>query len=153
VRSRNGDKRYLLGEGPDEGLLRIVLKEMEPIVATDSFAESDWRIKRDQVDGMATVRLASGYEPNGVLDPQARAFWFDDKNQLVKTHGYGLETLRLEFSDFNGMQVARRIDVLSKGNLAMSIHVKELAPAGTVNPAIFALKGHEWVRQFTEEVR
>ena len=42
VRSRNGEKRYLLGEGPDEALLRIVLKEMEPIVATDSFAESDW---------------------------------------------------------------------------------------------------------------
>lgn len=82
-----------------------------------------------------------------------RAFWFDEKNQLVKTHGYGLETRRLEFSDFNGMQVARRVDVLNAGKLAMRIEVKELEPTGTVDPAIFVLRGHDWSRQFTDEVR
>jgi hypothetical protein len=45
VRSRHGEKRYLLSEGPDAGLLRAVLKMMEPIPAIDTFVESDWRIK------------------------------------------------------------------------------------------------------------
>jgi Gram-negative bacterial TonB protein C-terminal len=43
VRSRNGDKRYLTADGPDEALLRIVLIDMEPIPAIDTFVESDWK--------------------------------------------------------------------------------------------------------------
>jgi hypothetical protein len=62
VRSRNGDKRYLIADGPDAALLRIVLIDMEPIPAIDTFVESDWRIKRDTLDGIATIRVARGYE-------------------------------------------------------------------------------------------
>src|SRR5450432_2953965 len=46
VRSRNGEKRYQIAEGPDAGVVQFVLKAMEPIPATDTFVESDWRIKR-----------------------------------------------------------------------------------------------------------
>jgi hypothetical protein len=155
VRSRNGDKRYLTADGPDAALLRIVLIDMEPIPAIDTFVESDWRIKRNTVDGIATIRVARGYEsPYGIPDAkQFTGYWFDKAGQLVKTYGNGLETRRANFVDFNGANVARRVDVLSGGKLGMRIDVTDLGPAGTVDPGVFALKGHDWVRQFTSEVR
>jgi hypothetical protein len=42
---------------------------------------------------------------------------------------------------------------MKDGQLAMEIRVTEVAPAGTVSPEIFKLKGHEWQRAFTDEVR
>lgn len=155
VRSRSGDKRYLIAEGSDAPLLRIVLLDMEPIPALDTFVESDWRIKRDTIDGIKTIRVASGYEsPDAMPDPkQFNGYWFDETGRLVKTYGHGLETRRGNFVDFNGVGVARRVEILSGGKLGMQIDVKDIGPAGAISPAFFVLKGHEWVRQFTSEVR
>jgi hypothetical protein len=155
VRSRNGDKVYQLADGEDAGLLRLVMKMMEPIPAIDTFVESDWRIKRDTVNGDSTFRVLAGYEsPEGKLDPeQARGYWFDDTGLLVKTYFDGIETQRLEFENFAGVKTARRIDVLKDGKLAMRIHVTEVTPAGTVPAKTFEVKGHEWTRAFTSEVR
>jgi len=56
---------------PDAGVLRVVLKAMEPIPAIDTFVESDWRMKWDTVDGVKTIRVLAGYEsPDGTLDPE-----------------------------------------------------------------------------------
>jgi hypothetical protein len=91
----------------DAGLLRLVMRMMEPIPAIDTFVESDWRIKRDTVDGVRTVRVLAGYEsPEGKLDPeQARGYWFDDAGLLVKTYFNGIETRRLEFEDYAGVKI------------------------------------------------
>ena len=155
VRSRSGDTTYELADGEDGGLLRIVMRIMEPIPAIDTFVESDWRIKRDSVNGVRTVRVLAGYEsPEGRLDPeQARGYWFDDSSLLVKTYFNGIETQRSEFEEFAGAKVARRIAVLKDGKLAMEIRVTDVSPAGTVPAKTFELKGHEWTRAFTAEVR
>ncbi len=155
ARSRNGDKTYQFADGEDAGLLRLVMKIMEPIPAIDTFTESDWRIKRDTVNGVRTVRVLAGYEsPEGKLDPeQARGYWFDDTGLLVKTYADGIETQRLEFEDFAGTRIARRIDVLKDGHLAMRIRVTEVSPAGTIPAKTFEVKGHEWTRAFTAEGR
>ena len=155
VRSRNGDKRYELAEGPDAGLLRLVLKTLEPIPATDTFVESDWRIKRDPVDGVQALRVLAGYESaDGKLDPgQARGYWFDDSGLLLKTYLGGLETKWSDFQDFAGFKVARQIDVHKDGKLALRIHVTEVTPAGATPANNFEIKGHEWQRSFTAEER
>jgi hypothetical protein len=155
VRSRNGDKAYQFADGEDAGLLRLVMKIMEPIPAIDTFTESDWRIKRETVNGVRTVRVLAGYEsPEGKLDPeQARGYWFDDSGLLVKTYSDGIETQRLEFEDFAGTRIARRIDVLKDGHLAMRIRVTEVSRAGTTPAKTFEVKGHEWTRAFTAEER
>jgi hypothetical protein len=155
VRSRNGDKAYQFADGEDAGLLRLVMRVMEPIPAIDTFVESDWRIKRDTVNGVRTVRVLAGYEsPEGKLDPeQARGYWFDDTGSLVKTYFNGIETQRLECGDFAGAKIARRIDVLKDGNLGIRIRVTEVSPAGTIPPKTFEVKGHEWTRAFTAEAR
>jgi TonB-like protein len=156
VRSRNGDKGYQFAEGQDAGLLPLVFRILEPIpTTTGAFVESDWRIKRDTVNGLRTVRVLAGYEsPEGKLDPeQARGYWFDDTGLLVKTYFDGIETQRLEFEDFAGVKTARRIDVLKDGKLAMLIRVTEVSPAGTVPAKTFEVRGHEWTRSFTAEVR
>lgn len=155
VRARHGEKYYRLAEGPDAELLRLVLRVMEPIPAIDTFMESDWRIKRDTVDGVRTLRVLTGYEhPDGTLDPeQARGFWFDDAGKLVKTYFAGIETRRSHFENFGGAEVARQIRVLSNGAVGMLIQVTDLSPAGTVAADAFQLHGHEWTRRFTDEVR
>jgi hypothetical protein len=155
VRSRNGDKAYLLEEGPETALLRLVLRLAEPIPAVDNLFESDWRIKRDTVDGVRTVRVLAGYEsPEGKLDPEmARGFWFDDSGVLVKTFFKDIETRRLEFAEFAGVKLAHRIDVLKGGKLAMRIRVTEVSPAGSLPGKTFDVHGHDWKRAFTDEVR
>jgi hypothetical protein len=155
VRSRNGEKRYELAEGPDVGLLRFVFRALEPIPAIDTFVESDWRIKRDPVDGVRAVRVLAGYEsPDGKLDPeQARGYWFDDSGLLLKAYLSGIETNWSHFQDFSGLNVARQIDVLKDGRLGMRIQVNEVAASAPVSKDHFELKGHEWHRAFTAEER
>jgi hypothetical protein len=155
VRARHGETRYQLLEGPDVGLLRLILKVMEPIPAIDTFVESDWRIKRDILDGIKTIRVLAGYESSdGTLDPkQARGYWFDESGKLVKTYFIGLETRRLEFAEFSGVQIAHKIPVLQNGALGILVTVTEVSAAGTLANNIFELPGHEWKRAFTDEVR
>jgi len=137
------------------GLLGLVFRIVEPIPAIDTFVESDWRIKRDAVNGISAIRVLAGYEsPEGILDPeQARGYWFDNAGLLVKTHFNGIETIRSDSQDFNGTKVARRVDVLKDGRLAMRIRVLELSNAGVAEPKTFEIKGHEWTRAFSSEGR
>lgn len=155
VRSRNGDKTYQLAEGPDVPLLQLVLRVLEPIPATDTFFESDWRIKRDSIGDTQAIRVLAGYEsPEGKLDPeQARGYWFNNAGLLLRTYFNGIETQRFDFKDFGGVNIAHHLDVLKDENLVMQIEVTELAPAGDVSPQTFELKGHSWQRAFTSEVR
>lgn len=155
ARSKSREKTYRLADGQDAGLLQLVLRIMEPIPAIDTFVESDWRIKRDTVNATNAIRVLTGYEsPEGKLDPEhARGYWFDDTGLLLKTYFDGIETVRSEFQDFAGVKAARRIDVLKDGKLALRIRVVGLSPAGTVPDKSFEMKGHEWTRAFTSEVR
>jgi Gram-negative bacterial TonB protein C-terminal len=155
VRARDGETRYQLMEGPDAVLLRLVLKAMEPIPAIDTFVESDWRIKRDTVSGVKTIRVLAGYEsPAGDLDPEhSRGYWFDEDGRLVKTYASGIETRRLDFADFEGAQVARSIQVLKNNALGMLIHVTDVSAETAAPEKTFKLSGHEWKRAFTDEVR
>jgi hypothetical protein len=155
VRTRLGEKGYELAEGPDVSLLRAVLRVTEPIPAMDTFVESDWKIKRDTIDGEKTVRVLTGYESlDGTLDPEhARGYWFDETGKLVKTYFMGIETRRSAFEDFGGAQIAHQIKVLSNGGLVMFINVTQVSPAGNLPANMFKLRGHKWTRAFTDEAR
>jgi hypothetical protein len=155
VRSRNGEKRYRLEEGPQAGLVRLVLRITEPIPAIDTFIESDWRINRTNDNGESSVRVLSGYEsPEGKLDPQhARAYWFTSSGQLIETYSNGIETRRSNFQEFAGLSVARTVAIYSNGGVALKLAVTELSANPNISPKLFELKGHEWTRQFTDEVR
>jgi len=155
VRSRNGDKRYRLEEGSQAGLARLVLRITEPIPAIDTFVESDWRMNSASDDGFRVVRVLSGYEgPDGKLDPQhSRGYWFNDQGQLIKTYSNGFETRRSDFQKFEGQSVARSVGLYSDSALALKLTVTELFANPTVGPKVFEVKGHEWTRQFTDEVR
>jgi hypothetical protein len=155
VRARDGDTRYQLMDGPDAGLLRLVLKVMEPIPAIDTFVESDWRIKRDAVNGVKTIRVIAGYEsPAGDLDREhTRGYWFDEEGRLVKTYASGIETQRLDFADFEGVQVAHNIRVLKDNALGMLIHITDVSAETPASEKTFKISGHEWKRAFIDEVR
>lgn len=155
IRSRHGDTRYQWFEGPDGAMLRLVLRLMEPIPTMDTFIESDWRINRETLDGVNTIRVLAGYEsPDGVLDPQqARAYWFDENGRLLKTYFIGIETRRLSFADVDGAQLAREIRVYQKTALAMLIRVTDITAPGPLPDNTFEVPGHKWNRSFTDEER
>lgn len=155
VRTQDGEKRYELKEGPAAGLMRLVLRIMEPIPAIDTFTESDWGIKRETIGGVSTVRVLAGYEsPEGQLDPeQARGYWFDNAGLLRKTFLNGFETVRSDFKDVDGVMFPQQIDVLKGGKLAMRIRLVEVTAPGELPSNTFELKGHAWQRAFTSEVR
>ncbi len=121
----------------------------------DTFVESDWRIKLDSVNNAPTVRVLSGYEsPAGKAGCGARqGYWFDGAGLLVKTYFNRIETRRSDFADFAGIAIARRIDVLKDGMVAMQISVTEVNPAGPMPAQTFEVHGHESARAFTDEAR
>ena len=144
-----------MAEGPDVFILRFVLRALEPIPALDTFVEPDWRMKREDFNGTKTIRVLAGYEsPEGQLDPeQSRGYWFDNSGRLLKTYFKGFETQRTQFEDFGGALVAHRINVLSRGGVAMAIQVMQVSPGQLDSKNNFEMRGHEQVRAFTDEVR
>jgi Gram-negative bacterial TonB protein C-terminal len=155
IRTRNGENLYQLAEGPEVGILQMVLKIIEPIPAIHTFYESDWRIRRDTVNGTQTIRVMAGYEsPDGKFDSeQTRGYWFDDTGLLLKTYFGGVEAQRSDFHQFAGVRFAHHIDVRKDGHLAMIVQVTEVQDAGTPPASLFELKGHPKQRAFTSEVR
>jgi hypothetical protein len=154
ARSRNGDKTYLVSQGPDAALLGIVFKAIEPIPAIDTLVESDWRITRQAADGVSLIRVASGHESDdGTLDAQSRGLWFNPEGLVVRSHFRGLDTRESQFHDFHGVQIPFQTDVLAGGKLGMRIQVTSIEPAANLSASAFTLSGHDWKRQFTDETR
>jgi len=154
VRSQVGDKRYLLSEGPQAGLLRVVMLSLEPIPATDTMTESDWRITRDTVDGAKAIRVFRGPESvNGALDPKSQGYWLGEDGRLLKSDVTGFEIRPSAVEPYTGVQVAREIGVLKDGKLGMKLTIKEITPADPGVAQSFVMKGHEWQRAFTAETR
>jgi len=155
VRSQNGDKHYLLSEGPEAGLLRLVMLIVEPIPAADTMTESDWRIQRDTVDGLKTIRVFRGPEgPNGELDPKtSQGYWFDESGQLVKSYASNLEIRPSGPAPYADVQMPRQIEVISGGKLGMRFVVKDIKPADPTLSKALVLKGHDLQRAFTAETR
>ena len=83
----------------------------------------------------------------------ARGYWFDRDARSVKALFQGLEIRRSEFRDFAGAPSARQIRVLKNGELGMLIRIDEVFSAREVSPKIFELRGPEWNRALTDEVR
>jgi hypothetical protein len=104
-----------------------------PIPAFDTFVESDWPISRETIDGTSLIRVATGHEAtDGTLDTQSRRLWFNTGGLLLRSHFRGLDTISSQFEDFHGVHIAREIDVLSAGKLAMRINVASITTAQTL---------------------
>jgi hypothetical protein len=142
-------------DGPDAGVLRLLLMVMEPIPAGDTMTESDWRIRRDTVSSVSAIRVFRGPEgPKGELDPvQSQGYWFNQAGQLIKAYFKGIEILPSNVEPFDAVQVARQIDLVKDGSHAMRINIKEIGQANPDALKDFKLKGHEWQRAFTAEER
>lgn len=153
-RSRDGEKTFEESEGSQAAVLKFLLTILEPIPALDSFHEADWRIKRETINGIPSIRVLAGYEsPDGKLDPeQARGYWFDDSGLLLKTFFTRVESQRSDFQDFVGIRIARRVDVLKDARPAIRVSVTAILSPDPPSAGAFQLKG-ESHRAFTSEVR
>jgi hypothetical protein len=155
VRSRTGKKWYRLDDGPDAAVLQFVLTAMEPIPATEKLSESNWKVERGEGENAAMIRVSWGREnADGTPDPQRyEGFWFDDTGQLVMCRLNGLELRRSKFEDFNGVHVARQIDVAVAGRVGMRIDVTDVQAAEGADSRMFKIKGSDWLDRDSSEVR
>ncbi|MCL2661467.1 MAG: energy transducer TonB [Acidobacteriaceae bacterium] len=210
VRSRSGYMQYQIAEGiPTRGTgmsirtnsgrllsfppplksntLSLLMDIIEPIPATDKMTESDWRIRRDPVDGVNmlrksrnrpwgvlkrsflfvfspnrhlpqpvnAIRVTKGLEgPNGEVYPgYPPTYWFDDAGHLLKCYTQNLVVRMISPEDYNGVSVARQIEVQKDGTPYMHITVKEIGPADPSVAASFVMTGHEWGRAISDEWR
>jgi hypothetical protein len=154
ARSRNGEQYYRLADGSDARLLQMVLNLIEPIPASDTMTESDWRIRRDTVDGVKAIRVIRGAETaDGKPAPDSEAFWFAESGRLIKSYSGGLETVPNASDVYGGMDIARIILVSKDGKLGMRISVKEIVAPQPDAAKNLKLKGHEWQRAFTADER
>jgi len=148
VRAQRGETRYESAGGSQLKLLRmVVMRSLEPLpMLLDNFYEADWRIKRDTVDGVDTIRVMAGYEaPDGSFDPEmTRGYWFDEQGRLLRTYLTGLETKRSDFVSFGKTQIAQEIKVLRDGKVGMEIHVTEIKPAGDLPESTFVVEGRQY---------
>jgi len=158
VRSLDGEQQYLLVDGTNAGAARMVLSIVEPIPAGDTMTESDWRLKRDAVNGEPAIRIMRGDETAGVpLDPKStNAYWFDEHGNLLQAYASKLALSYVKPQDFEGTYLPREIlGKTSSGGIAFKLDVDEVAALDVANVSKkeFKLSGHEWKRQFTAEVR
>jgi hypothetical protein len=155
VRSRHGKKWYRTDDGPDATLLQFVLTAMEPIPDTNDGHLDKWKLQRDVVDGTAVTKIWHGKQnADGTPDPKDfEGYWFDAKGQLIESYLNGLDIKRDKFADFNGVEVARQLQVMLAGKVGMKIEVTDLQAARTVDSKIFTMKGNDWRREYTSEVR
>jgi hypothetical protein len=101
------------------------------------------------------VRVSRGREDaDGTPDAKGyEAYWFDDAGRLVASRLNGLEVKRAKFEGFNGVGVARQIDIATAGKVGMRIEVKGLQPAGNLDSRIFKIKRNDWLERDGSEVR
>jgi hypothetical protein len=157
VKTQNGETHYMLSEGSDARIVGLVFSLLEPIPAIDTFTESDWRMKHDTMGDVKAVRVMRGGEDaSGNLDVnEGNGYWFDEDGRLVRAVTGKLDVRPSNFVAFDGAQVAKTIKVLAaNGGVAMTIAFNDLQIlASAPDRSLFILRGHEWKRQFTAEVR
>ena len=138
ARSRDGEKFYRIMNRANPDLppalksaaaanftiAGFVLDAIEPIPPTDDFYEADWRIRRENVDDVRSIRVLRGNEPpNGGCDSRnIYAFWFDSAGRLIRF----CERVDVHYSDFknfNGAQVPQHISVMEGEKTLVSIQI------------------------------
>jgi hypothetical protein len=155
IRSRNGKKWYRIDDGPDATLLQFVLTAMEPLPESAGKHPDKWTVQPEMLDGNSSVMVWRGKKnADGTPDPRDfEGYWFDPSGQLIRSSLNGLELKREKFADFNGVHVARQLQVMLTGKVGMRIDVTQLQPAQNIDAKIFTMKGNDWLRQYTSEVR
>jgi len=155
VRSRNGKKWYRLDDGPDATLLQFVLTALEPLPDPKAGEKDKWKIEPSTAGGATTTKVWRGKENSDETpDPQHfEAYWFDAGGQLTRSYLNGLEIQRDKFEAFSGVQVARQLQVSVTGKVGMKINITDVQPLGKVDTKMFTLKGNDWQREYTSEVR
>jgi len=155
VRTQTGEKYYLIAEGPDAALLRLVMQFIEPIPSAETMTESDWHIRRDVFEGVPAIRVDRGPDRSETEMVQAKwpCYWFDESGHLLRSNTAGFDLRFKEASVYDGVELSRQIDVFQSGELVMHLVIKEIGPADADAGKDFKLKGHETQHIFTAETR
>ena len=65
----------------------------------------------------------------------------------------GLEARRSDFQPFGDTQVAHRIVVRQDGRIGLIIQLTGMSKPDAISDNTFELRGHDWTRAFTDQVR
>lgn len=158
VRARDGDRQYLMEDGPNPRAARFILTAVEPIPATDTMTESDWRLRKAPMEDAPALLVMRGEQTTEGVPSLENSwpFWFGEDGRLLRTYVSKIVMSYEKPRLFDGIQVPTQISGRSaSGQLVFRLSVEELrdAQASELGSDVFRIPGHEWKRQFTAEVR
>ena len=86
--SRDQDRVQISKSGKAKTALMLLRLMIDPIPEERTMVESDWRMKREMLEGTNTIRVASCYKSTeGVPDPEHfRGFWFATDGSLRQAY-------------------------------------------------------------------
>jgi hypothetical protein len=113
-----------------------------PDEAASSFHEGDWRQSMVQLHGADAIRIARGYEsPDGELEENAAACWFDPSGALQAQYSQSKTTDFRDFFEWGGKQLPRHVEMTENGALVLRILVDDIEPLATAPDSTFVIGG------------
>lgn len=143
--SQNGDYTYRMIAGSKFSPRQVdgFLDELDGhFPRTDgSFIEADWGQSAVQFHGENMVRVARGQVDANNQPITGQAYWFNSSGLLQAAYVEPRTSTYGEFSEWNGKQVPRKIEVTEKGNLLLRVTIDQIESPVSLSDSMFVLEG------------
>ena len=108
-----------------------------------SIYEGDWGQSAVKSNGADVVRVARGPVDQQNNPVTGQAFWFAPTGLLFGAFEGSRTSSYLNFADWNGKQVPRRIDVSEKGSVVLHLEITQIDDLPSQTDSAFVLEGVE----------
>lgn len=147
LESQLGDRVYrkIVGAPASPKQIDDVIQELDGHLPDKRYSiyEGDWGQSAVKWNGVDVVRVARGQvdEQNNPVNGQA--YWFGRNGLLLGAFEVSRTSSFLDFADWNGKQVPRRIDVSEKGSVVLRLKITEIDDLPSQTDSAFVLEGVE----------
>jgi len=147
LESQLGDRVYrkVVGAPASPKQIDDVIQELDGHLPDkrSSVYEGDWGQSAVKWNGADVVRVAWGQVDQQNNPVNGREYWFNRKGLLLGAFEAFRTSSYLNFADWNGKQVPRRIDVSENGSVVLSLEVTQIDDLPSQTDSAFVLEGVE----------
>jgi TonB family protein len=147
LESQLGDHVYRKVEGASASTKQIgdVNQELDGHLPDKRYTiyEGDWGQSAVKWNGVDVVRVARGQVDQQNNPINGQAFWFAPSGLLLGAFEVDKTSSYLNFADWNGKQVPRRIEVSEKGSVILRLEITQIDDLPAQTDSAFVLEGVE----------
>jgi TonB family protein len=145
LESQLGDRSYrkVVGASTSPKQIDDVIQELEGHLPDKRYAiyEGDWGQSAVKWDGLDVVRVARGQVDQQNNPINGQAYWFAPNGLLLGAFEVDRTSSYLNFLDWNGKQVPRRIEVSEKGSVILRLEIAQIDDLPAQTDSAFVLEG------------